>query len=150
MLTYYSYTSKWPQCVSSKAHMLHVWNIYQHLPHKWPSFVGKYTSTMEHMGRGFNFGLVKINLEKWYFHPKIWWNPVVFLVFRQISGDLFKGVVWDEVVEQKGTLPPSKSSIGSKNRPNKKNEQLLCYYYFLCYVTFFFINPRPPNTKPLK
>ena len=24
-------------------HMLHVWNIYQHLPHKWPSFVGKYT-----------------------------------------------------------------------------------------------------------
>ena len=23
-----------------------VWNIYLHLPHKWPSFVGKYTSTM--------------------------------------------------------------------------------------------------------
>jgi hypothetical protein len=23
--------------------MLHVWNIYQHLPHKWPSHVGKYT-----------------------------------------------------------------------------------------------------------
>jgi hypothetical protein len=31
-------------------HMLHVWNIYLHLPQKWPSFVGKYTSTMEHMG----------------------------------------------------------------------------------------------------
>ena len=30
--------------------MLHVWNIYQHLAHKWPSHVGKYTSTMEHMG----------------------------------------------------------------------------------------------------
>ena len=30
--------------------MLHVWNIYQHLPQKSPSFVGKYTSTMEHMG----------------------------------------------------------------------------------------------------
>ena len=27
-------------------HMLHVWNIYQHLPEKSPSFVGKYTSTM--------------------------------------------------------------------------------------------------------
>ena len=26
------------------------WNIYLHLPNKWPSFVGKYTSTMEHMG----------------------------------------------------------------------------------------------------
>ena len=24
-------------------HMLHVWNIYQHLPHKWLSHVGKYT-----------------------------------------------------------------------------------------------------------
>jgi hypothetical protein len=23
--------------------MLHVWNIYHHLPHKWPSYVGKYT-----------------------------------------------------------------------------------------------------------
>ena len=23
------------------------WNIYQHLPHKWASFVGKYASTME-------------------------------------------------------------------------------------------------------
>ena len=23
--------------------MLHVWNIYLHLPQKWPSFVGKYT-----------------------------------------------------------------------------------------------------------
>ena len=30
--------------------MLHVWNIYYHLPHKWPSHVGKYSSTMEHMG----------------------------------------------------------------------------------------------------
>jgi len=27
-------------------HMLHVWNIYQHLTHKSPSFVGKDTSTM--------------------------------------------------------------------------------------------------------
>ena len=26
------------------------WNIHLHLPNKWPSFVGKYTSTMEHMG----------------------------------------------------------------------------------------------------
>jgi hypothetical protein len=25
------------------------WNIYQHLPHKSPSFVGKYTSTMVHL-----------------------------------------------------------------------------------------------------
>ena len=30
--------------------MLHVWNIYQHLPQKSPSFVGKYSSTMEHLG----------------------------------------------------------------------------------------------------
>ena len=26
--------------------MLHVWNIYLHLPQKWPSYVGKYSSTM--------------------------------------------------------------------------------------------------------
>ena len=30
--------------------MLHVWNIYLHLSHKCPNFVGKYTSTMEHLG----------------------------------------------------------------------------------------------------
>ena len=28
--------------------MLHVWNIYLDLPIKWHSFVGKYSSTMEH------------------------------------------------------------------------------------------------------
>jgi hypothetical protein len=28
--------------------------------------------------------------------------------------------VWDEVVEQKGTLPPSKSSIGSKESAKKR------------------------------
>ena len=32
--------------------MLHVWYIYQHLPSKSPSHVGKYTSTMEHLGIG--------------------------------------------------------------------------------------------------
>ena len=31
--------------------MLHVWNIYLHLPQKWPSYVGKYSSTMEHLGK---------------------------------------------------------------------------------------------------
>ena len=31
-------------------HKIHVWNISQHLPHKWSSFVGKYTSTMDPMG----------------------------------------------------------------------------------------------------
>ena len=35
-------------------HRIHVWNIYQHLPHKWPSFVGKYTSTMDPMGYTIN------------------------------------------------------------------------------------------------
>ena len=30
------------------SHMLHVWNIYQHLPHKSPSFVGKYTKYTIH------------------------------------------------------------------------------------------------------
>ena len=30
--------------------MLHVWNIYLHLPQTFPSFVGKYSSTMEHLG----------------------------------------------------------------------------------------------------
>ena len=33
--------------------------------------------------------------------------------------------VWDEVVEQKGALPPSKSSIGSKQSAPKKNVLLL-------------------------
>ena len=42
--------------------MYHVWNIYQHLPHKPPSFVGKYTSTMEHLGIG-TMGYHGIELE---------------------------------------------------------------------------------------
>ena len=35
-------------CIS--AQMLCVWNIYLHLPQKSPSYVGKYSSTMEHLG----------------------------------------------------------------------------------------------------
>ena len=34
----------------SITHRIHVWNICQHLPQKWPSYVGKYSSTMEHLG----------------------------------------------------------------------------------------------------
>ena len=46
-------------------HMLHVWNMYQHLPKKSPSYVGKYAST-----------LVRINgyflcLDLTYGYPKI-------------------------------------------------------------------------------
>ena len=37
-------------CESFMSQMLHVWNIYLHLPQKSPSYVGKYTSTMEHLG----------------------------------------------------------------------------------------------------
>ena len=37
--------------------------------------------------------------------------------------------VWDEVVEQKGTLPPSKSSIGSKESA-KKNENICVFLFF--------------------
>ena len=37
--------------------------------------------------------------------------------------------VWDEVVEQKGALPPSKSSIGSKQSAPKKT--FYYYYYFV-------------------
>ena len=29
--------------VNFLSHMFHVWNLYLHLPNKWPSFVGKYT-----------------------------------------------------------------------------------------------------------
>jgi hypothetical protein len=30
--------------------MLHVWNIYLHLPQNGPKNVGTYSSTMEHLG----------------------------------------------------------------------------------------------------
>jgi|OrbCmetagenome_4_1107370.scaffolds.fasta_scaffold376954_1 hypothetical protein len=41
--------------VYKPSQMLHVWNSYLHLPHiygskKWLSYVGKYSSTMEHLG----------------------------------------------------------------------------------------------------
>ena len=39
--------------------------------------------------------------------------------------------VWDEVVEQKGTLPPSKSSIGSKESAKKMKT-----YVYLCFLIF--------------
>ena len=35
--------SKNPYLLHILTHVLHVWNIYLHLPNKWPSHVGKYT-----------------------------------------------------------------------------------------------------------
>ena len=55
--------------------------------------------------------------------------------------------VWDEVVEQKGALPPSKSSIGSKKIvPPKKSLLLFVIFTFFlialifsyCFICFLF------------
>ena len=55
--------------------MLHVWNIYLHLPQKSPSDVGKYSSTMEHLGidigESFIFNPLEINTDNDY-DPMIW------------------------------------------------------------------------------
>ena len=61
--------------------------------------------------------------------------------------------VWDEVVEQKGALPPSKSSIGSKKKssPPKKVYYLsflyfsYCSYFFLLFYMFFILNQNVTN-----
>ena len=46
--------------------------------------------------------------------------------------------VWDEVVEQKGSLPPSKSSIGSKKSPPKKNEKIVVHVFFILFCVFIY------------
>ena len=43
--------------------------------------------------------------------------------------------VWDEVVEQKGALPPSKSSIGSKKSAPQKI--MFFIFYFICFIYFY-------------
>ena len=46
------------------------WNLYLHLPFKWHSFVGKYSSTMEHMGH------FKTNQQqRFVFFFWRWWSP---------------------------------------------------------------------------
>ena len=41
--------------------------------------------------------------------------------------------VRDKVVAQKGALPPSKSSIGSKKSAQKTYEQLFVFYFYIFY-----------------
>jgi hypothetical protein len=55
------------------------WNIYQHLPYKWPSFVGKYTSTMEHMGWWFLGDFHQLSLSD---HGFSTWNLVISITER--------------------------------------------------------------------
>ena len=55
--------------------MLHVWNIYLHLPQKWPSHVGKYSSTMEHLGTVFSLnrvfmGQLGAKVNEFHFDPR--------------------------------------------------------------------------------
>ena len=45
--------------------------------------------------------------------------------------------VWDKVVAQKGALPPSKSSIGSKKSAKKKIWKNIFYYFFFIFFYFF-------------
>ena len=50
--------------------------------------------------------------------------------------------VWDKVVAQKGALPPSKSSIGSKKSAKKKYENIfiiIIFYFFYFLYLFIFI-----------
>ena len=54
----------------TKTHMLHVWNIYLH---DWAIFgvnVGKYSSTMEHLGNGKNIEHSTL-YGKWFFHAML-------------------------------------------------------------------------------
>ena len=82
------------------SHMLHVRNIYLHLPHKWASFVGKYTSTMEHLGIDIFINLnVYITLEN---PPICWWR--FWLELSQVGqngqparSELSNGVLWTDL-----------------------------------------------------
>ena len=51
-------------------HMLHVWNNYEHLPHKWPSFVGKYTI---HGAYGMGYGHPSNPCNAGIETPMGWW-----------------------------------------------------------------------------
>jgi hypothetical protein len=44
--------------------------------------------------------------------------------------------VWDKVVAQKGALPPSKSSIGSKKSAKKKNDFFIFIFIFSIFLFF--------------
>ena len=44
------YPKIYPKSENDYTQMIHVWYIYLHLHYKWPSFVGRYTSTMDHLG----------------------------------------------------------------------------------------------------
>ena len=55
---------------NTHTHMIHVLTIYQHLTSKSHSFVGKYTSTMEHMGYQC---LVHHNTTSKPQSPLLWW-----------------------------------------------------------------------------
>ena len=63
-----------------------------------------------------------------------------FYVFFYENRFFLRCEVWDEVVEQKGALPPSKSSIGSKKSAPKKNMKtpfLIVFYFFLFFVIVY-------------
>ena len=66
-----------------------------------------------------------------------WWNWAPKKICKNIFfyENIFfpRCEVWDEVVEQKGALPPSKSSIGSKKSAQKTYEQLFVFYFYIFY-----------------
>ena len=70
-----------------------------------------------------------------------------FSSFSKSLGIYSKGWCGTRSLSRRVPCPLLKVVLEAKHRPNKKVEQLLCYC-FLCYVTFFFINPRPLILNP--
>ena len=71
--------------------MLHVWNINLHLGHFWG--VGKYSSTIEHLGYGDTTRKIADTL--WYLFPSIF--STLSKAWLSIGSIYFSGVIWERI-----------------------------------------------------
>ena len=72
--------------------MFHVWYIYLHLPHKWPSHVGEYTIPVDHLGN--NMPSRSRSWFCWSRSCRATWKPFMHWLWK--AGDVEKrpGLEW--------------------------------------------------------
>ena len=82
----------WGKCrcaYSSTMEHLGIWNIYKHCPKKSPSFVGTYTTTMQHMGDD----TIHFSYFSWYIEGYEWTIMKYNKLYKRYH--IFKIFAWD-------------------------------------------------------
>ena len=127
-------TSMDPKCSVYTYIYIYMWKTYQHLPQQSPSHVGKSSSTMEHLGIGWDNLHVKSESDCISTYSFLWFqpshHPIVgsFLVFSAgLAYQNMQNIGWiDAALVSPGPSSHVMSSVGMAIASGRESTYLIC------------------------